>query len=334
MISKFSAKEIIVGLLTPLLFVLSLTLITLVIEAVGAPAYPSSAIRVVTPFAAGAASDIALRVLAERLSARLGGPVIVQNQPGGGGVIAGRTVTSAPADGYTIAWVGNNTAIGVSLFKEPFDPRQDMRPIVGVSEFAYLLVTSASSQFKTLREWRDAARAKPGTLSIGTSSAGTSNHLAALLFERTQNLDVTVVPYRGPAELSVALLRNDVDLVVNAYGGLRAAIDAKQIRPLAVTSASRISELPDVPTMKEAGVPDFEVTSWNGLYGRKDMPQQAVDTIATAVTQILNEPDVKARFKEIGFDARPLPAGPLDLRMRFEIDRWARVISDAGISKE
>jgi tripartite-type tricarboxylate transporter receptor subunit TctC len=217
-------------------------------------------------------------------------PRVVQNQPGGGGIISGRTVTNAPADGYTIAWVGNNTAIGVSLFKEPFDPRQDMRPIVGVSEFAYLLVTNASSQFKTLREWLDAARAKPGTLSIGTSSAGTSNHLAALLFKSAKSLDVTVVPYRGPAELSVALLRNDVDLVVNAYGGLRASIEAKQIRPLAVTSASRISELPEVPTMKEAGVPGFEVTSWNGLYGPKDMPQQAVDTIAAVVTQIRTNP--------------------------------------------
>jgi tripartite-type tricarboxylate transporter receptor subunit TctC len=332
MISNFFAKEIISSPLTPPLLVLSLTSTTLASEAVGAPAYPSSTIRVVTPFAAGAASDIALRVLAEKLSARLGVPVVVQNQPGGGGVISGRTVTNAPADGYTIAWVGNNTAIGVSLFKDPFDPRQDMRPIVGVSEFAYLLVTNASSQ--NVARMARCGEDKTGALSIGTSSAGTSNYLAALLFKSAKSLDVTVVPYRGPAELSVALLRNDVDLVVNAYGGLRAAIEAKQIRPLAVTSASRISELPEVPTTKEAGVPDFEITSRNGLYGPKDMPRQAVDTIAAVVTQILNEPDVKARFKEIGFDARPLPAGPFDERMRSEIDRWARVISDARISKE
>ncbi|HEX4411280.1 MAG TPA: tripartite tricarboxylate transporter substrate binding protein [Xanthobacteraceae bacterium] len=296
--------------------------------------YPSNTIRVVTPFAAGAASDIALRILAEKMSGKLSVPVIVQNQPGGGGVIAARSVTNAAPDGYTIAWVGNNTAISVSLFKEPFDPRQEFRPIVGVSEFAYLFVTGASSRFNSLREWIEAARAKPGTLTIGTSSAGTSNHLAALLFKSLQKLDVAVVPYRGPSELSVALLRNDIDLVVNAYGGLRAGIDAKQIRALSVTSATRLPELPDVPTMREAGVPDFEVSSWNSLYGPKDMPQQAVDTIAAAATDVLMQPDVKAKFKDIGFEAKPLPAAAQDQRMRTEIDRWAKVIAEAGIEKQ
>jgi tripartite-type tricarboxylate transporter receptor subunit TctC len=142
------------------------------------------------------------------------------------------------------------------------------------------------------------------------------------------------VPYRGPTELAVALLRNDVDLVINAYGGLRSAIEAKQVRPLAVTSVARISELPDVPTMAEAGVPDFEVTSWNALYGPKDMPQQAVDTLARAATEVLQRPDVIAQYKAIGFDARPVAASALDQRMRFEIDRWARVIADAGIGKQ
>jgi tripartite-type tricarboxylate transporter receptor subunit TctC len=303
-------------------------------NASAADAYPSQPIRIVTPLAAGSASDVALRILAEKLSERLGVPVLVQNQPGGGGVTAGRTVTNAPPNGYNIAWAGNGNAIGVSLFREAPDPRQELRPIIGVSEFAYVLVDAGASQYKTLQQLIDAARAKPGMLSVGTSSAGTSNHLAALLFKSTQKLDFTVVPYRGPTELAVALLRNDVDLVINAYGGLRSAIEAKQVRPLAVTSAARISELPDVPTMAEAGVPDFEVTSWNALYGPKDMPQQAVDTLARAATEVLQRPDVIAQYKAIGFDARPVAAGALDQRMRFEIDRWARVIADAGIGKQ
>jgi tripartite-type tricarboxylate transporter receptor subunit TctC len=296
--------------------------------------YPSRPIRIVTPLAAGSASDVALRILAENLSKRFGVPVLVQNQPGGGGVIAGRTVTNAAPDGYNIAWTGNNTAIGVSLFREPLDPRQDMTPIVGVSEFAYLFVDAAASPYTTLQQWMNAAREKPGTLTVGTSSAGTSNHLAALLFKSNQKLDYTVVPYRGPSELSVALLRNEVDLVVNAYGGLRAGIEAKQVLPLAVTSAERIPELPDVPTMKEAGVADFEVTSWNALYGPKGMPQQAVDVLARATTEILRRPDVIAQYQAIGFDARPIAATALDQRMRLEIDRWAKVIAQAGISKQ
>jgi len=303
-------------------------------EARAEDVYPSRPIRIVTPLAEGSASDVALRILAAKLSERLGVPVLVQNQPGGGGVIAGRAVTNAPPDGYNIAWTGNNTAIGVSLFREPLDPRVEMTPIVGVSEFAYLFVDAAASQYKTLQQWMAAARDKPGTLNVGTSSAGTSNHLAALLFKATQNLNFTVVPYKGPAELSVALLRNEVDLVINAYGGLRAGINGKQVRPLAVTSAERIPELPDVPTMKEAGVADFDVTSWNALYGPKAMPQQAIDVLARATTEILQRPDVIAQYKAIGFDAKPIPAAALDQRMRFEIDRWAKVIAQAGISKQ
>jgi tripartite-type tricarboxylate transporter receptor subunit TctC len=272
--------------------------------------------------------------LAEKLSSRFGVPVIVQNEPGGAGVIADRSVTNAQADGYTILWAGNNTATDVSLFREPVDPRKELTPIIGVSEFPYLFVTSESSPYSTLEQWIAAAKEKPGTLTIGTSSAGTTNYLAALLFKSIQKLDFTVVPYRGPSELTVALLRNDVDLVVNAYGGLRSQINANQIRPLAITSASRDPDLPNVPTMQEAGVPDFVVISWNALYGPKGMPQQAVDVIGQAATEILEEPDVKAKFKEIGFDARPMAAGPLDQRMRSEIERWAHVIAEAGLEKQ
>ena len=300
----------------------------------GQTGYPLRPVRIVTPLAAGSASDIVLRILAEKLSDHFGVPVLVQNQPGGGNVAATRAVTNAPADGYTIGWVGNNNAIGVSLFNDATDPRQDMRPIVGVSEFAYLFVTSAASPYKSLRDWMSAARAKPNTLTIGTSTAGTSNYLAALLFKSMQKLDITVVPYRGPAELSVALLRNDIDIVINAYGGLRPQIETGQIRALAVTSAERLPELPNVPTMKEAGIPDYIVTSWNSLYGPKAMPDQAVDTLGGSATQILNDPAVKARFKEVGFDANALPPAALDQRMRSEIDRWAKVISDAGLEKQ
>jgi tripartite-type tricarboxylate transporter receptor subunit TctC len=325
--------------LTRMLFALGLAGIALSApplreRAVAADAYPSQAIRIVTPLAAGSASDVALRILADKLSERFAVPVIVQNQPGAGGVTAGRMVTNAPPNGYTIAWAGNNSAIGVSLFREAPDPRHEMKAIVGVSEFAYLFVDAAASPHKSLQAWIAAARAKPGMMSVGTSSAGTTNHLAALLFRSVQKLDFTVVPYRGPTELSVALLRNDVDLVINAYGGLRAAIEAKQVRALAATSAARLPELPDVPTMAEAGVPDFEVTSWNALYGPKDMPREAVDTLARATTEILKRPDVIAQYATIGFEAQPLAADAVAARMRFDVERWARVIAEAHISKQ
>ena len=296
--------------------------------------FPSRSIKIVTPLAAGSASDVALRFLADRLSLRLQVPVVVENQPGAGGVTAARSVTNAPPDGYTIGWFGNNTAISVSLFSKPFDPRKETKPIVGVSEFSYLFVTNATSSYKTLQDIISTARSKPGTIAVGTSSAGTSNHLTALLFKSMLNLDVTIVPYRGPSELSIALIRKDVDLVVNAYGGLRQGISDKQIRALATTSSGRLDELPDVPTMAEAGVPDFEISSWNALYAPARAPDPASEVIRQAATEILSQDDVKSKFREIGFVARALPPAAQDERMRSEIERWARVIADSGIERQ
>lgn len=300
---------------------------------IGGESFPSRSLKIVTPFAAGAASDIELRFLADQLSIRFHVPVVVDNQTGAGGVTAARSVINAPHDGYTIAWVGNNTAISVSLFAKPFDPRKEMKPIVGISEFPYLFVTNESSSYKTLQEFISAARARPGTLNVGTSSAGTSNHLVALLFKSVLGLDILVVPYRGPSELSIALLRKDIDIVINPYGGLRQGITDKQIRALAATSSARLDELPDVPTMAEAGVPDFEIASWNALYAPANMPADAMDTIREAVTGILSQAGVKEKFREIGFAARALPPDLLDRRMRSEIERWAKVIADSGIER-
>jgi tripartite-type tricarboxylate transporter receptor subunit TctC len=153
------------------------------------------------------------------------------------------------------------------------------------------------------------------------------------LFKSVLNLDVAVVPYRGPSELAIALIRKDVDLVVNAYGGLRQGISDKQIRALATTSAGRLDELPDVPTMAEAGVPDFEISSWNALYAPADAPQAALDVIRQATTEILSQDDVKAKYREIGFVAQPLPPDLQDKRMRSEIERWAKVIAESGIER-
>jgi tripartite-type tricarboxylate transporter receptor subunit TctC len=296
--------------------------------------YPERGIKAVTPFAAGAASDVELRLLAAKMSERLRVPVIVENHPGSGGVVAARTVTNAAHDGYTIGWVGNNTAISVSLFRQPFDPRKEMRPIAGVSEFAYLFVANEKSRFQSLKDFIEAAREHPDTLRIGTSSAGTSNHLTAILFALQEKLKVTVVPYRGPAELEVGLLRNDIDLVVNAYAGLQGAIKAHQIRALAVTSAQRLPELPETPTMAEQGVHDFVITSWNGLYGPKGMPDDAVAVLSRTITDILKEPDVVQKFKTLGFDARPVSPDQFGKRMEIEIDRWGHVIEAAGIQKQ
>jgi len=299
-----------------------------------AQTYPSRAIRIVTPFAAGAVSDISFRILADKLSARLNVPVVMENQPGGGGIAAARTVLTSPPDGYTLALLSNATAISVGLFKNlTFDPRTDFVPVAGVSDFEYLFVTNSESKYRTLPDFIEAARKNPGRLNVGTANAGTSNHLTALLFKSTLNLDFLVVPHRGPSELSVALYRNDLDLVVNAYGGLRQGIDDGKIRVLAVSSPSRSPLLPDVPTAQEAGVAGFEVLTWNGLYAPAGTPKQAIARLEREVQTILTEPDVIKRFLDLSVQARPTSAEALGRRMASEIARWTKVINDAGIER-
>lgn len=297
--------------------------------------FPSRTIRIVTPFAAGAVSDITLRMVADRLSARLKVPVIVDNQPGAGGISAARSALSAPPDGYTLTLLSNATAVSHGLFKKlPFDARTDFAPILGISDFEYLFVTNAKSRFATLKDFMAEARAKPGTLNVGTSAAGTSNHLTALLFRSMANLDFVVVPYRGPSELSVALLRNDLDMVVNAYGGLRPGIEQGQTRILATSTPTRSPQFPAVPTVQESGVADFDVSSWNALYAPAKTPPEAIARLNAALAEVLTDPELKTRFTDLGLQVRPFTQQDLDRRMRLEIDRWTKVIVDAGIERQ
>lgn len=297
--------------------------------------YPNRPIRITTPFAPGAVSDITLRVVTERLSERLGVPIIIDNMTGGGGVAAARAASSAPADGYTLTLLSNATAVSVNLFKRlPFDPRTDFVPVIGISDFAYVFVTPADSRYRTLQDVIAAAKANPGKLTFGTSAAGTSNHLTALLFKSVLGLDFVVVPYRGPSELSVALLRNDLDVVVNAYGGLRPALEQNQIRAIAVSTAARAAQLPDVPTVQEAGVADFEVSSWNALFAPAKTPPEVIERISRELRAVLAEPDIQKRFFDLGLDAAPRTPKELTERLRFEIDRWGKVITEAGIERQ
>jgi tripartite-type tricarboxylate transporter receptor subunit TctC len=317
-------------------FVLSVAAATLLMaSAAQAQTYPNRAIRIITPFAAGAVSDISLRFVAEKLSAKLGVPVIVDNQQGAGGISAGRQAASAPADGYTLTLLSNATAVSAGLFKKlPFDPRTDFVPVLGISDFEYLFVTNSASPYKSLKDFMTTATAKPGTLNVGTSAAGTSNHLTALLFKTAAKLDFVVVPYRGASELTVALLRNDLELVINAYGGLRQGIEKGDIRVLATSTLARVPLFPDAPTVQELGIAGFDVSSWNGLYAPAKTPPEIVAKLTAAMREVLKEPEMAKRFADLGLTVRPFEPAELDRRMKVEIERWSKVIEEAGIERQ
>jgi tripartite-type tricarboxylate transporter receptor subunit TctC len=297
--------------------------------------FPSRPIRIVSPFAAGAVSDVSLRLVADRLAARLGGQVIVENQPRAGGVTAALAVLQAAPDGHTIALLSNSTAISVSLFKQlPYDPQRDFVPVVSISNFANVIATGAQSPYRTLGDVMAAARANPGVLNVGTSIVGSSNHLTAVLFKSRTGLDIVIVPYRGPGDLLTGALRNDASMIVQSFGALKGPIESGQLRMLASTTAKRAPYAPDVPTVQEAGVADFEVVSWNGLFVPAGTPREVIARLNREVSAILEEAEIRRRFLDLGLD--PLPSSPDELggRMTREIARWARVIAEAGIEKQ
>ena len=313
---------------------------TLLSGLVAAPAlaqsdFPTRPVRVVSPFPAGAVSDISLRILAERAGARLNTQIIVQNQPSGGGVLAARQVLSAPADGYTLALLSNATAVSAALYKKlPFDSVKDFVPVTTMSDFAYLFMTNYQSRLQTLQDVLAAAKAKPGALNVGTSDGGTTPYLTALLFKRAANVDFAIVPFHGAPDLTVALLRNDVDVVINAYGAYRPVIDNKQLRAIATTTAHRSSFLPDVPTMSEAGVPNFEVSSWNGIEAPAGTPAPVVTQLNKAFQEALAEPALVAKFRDLGVETWSGSPTDLSARMQTEIARWNRVVDENHIDRQ
>jgi tripartite-type tricarboxylate transporter receptor subunit TctC len=297
--------------------------------------YPSHPIRVMLPFAAGSVSDVALRILADKLAKRLGTSVIIDNQPRAGGVTAVSTVLTSSPDGYTLAILSSSTAISVSLLKQlPYDPVKDFAPVSGISTFANIIASNANTNYRALADVIAAARAKPGALNVGTTTVGSTNHLAATLLQSMAGLTFVIVPFRTPGDLLTALLRNDVDVIVQSYGALKTAVEDKRIRALASTTGTRAAYAPDVPTVDEAGVKGFEVVTWNGVFAPARTPPEVIELLNREIRAVLQNPELKQRFLNLGLE--PLSGTPQELgaRMSSEINKWARVINDAGIEKQ
>jgi tripartite-type tricarboxylate transporter receptor subunit TctC len=297
--------------------------------------FPSRPVRIVSPFAAASVSDISLRLVAERLGPRLGTQVLVDNQPTGGGTAAARAVLTAAPDGHTLALLSNATAVSVALFKTlPYDPLTDFAPISGLSDFAYVFLTNVGSKLGSVADVRSAARARPGTLNFGTAAAGTTPYLTALLFKKAAGLDFVIVPFRGAGDLTVALIRNDVDVVINAYGAVRQSLIDGQLRAIATTSPARSALLPDVPTVQESGIGSFDVTSWNGIFAPERTPPEIIERLQRELAGTLAEPDLVRQLLDLGVEARPSTQSALGARLRVEIERWTRVVQEAGIERQ
>jgi len=315
--------------------VLALSTLAASLQQAYAANYPDKSVRIVVPFAAGGVGDITARIIAEKLGDKLGQRFYVENQAGAGGIVAARTVISSPPDGYTLALLANGTAVSVSLFKKlPYDPLKDFAPISSLGLFDFLFATSANSPFKTLGDFIAAAKAKPGTLNVGTINVGSTQNLSAELFKTAAGVDFTIIPYRGTPEIQVALLQGDVALMIDSYSSMKGNLADGKLRALASSGARRSEATPDLATVTESGVADYDVVSWNALFAPAGTPPQIVKTLNAALQDILADADVKKRLLELGIEAKAGSPEALADRLKSDIDKWQKVIEKAGIQKQ
>ena len=319
-------------------FVVVLVLLGLALpqrQSSGQTKYPNKAVRIVLPFAAGGVADITARVIAEKLGGKLGGRFYVENQPGAGGIAAARTVISSPRDGHTLALLSNGTAVSVSLFNNlPYDPLKDFDPISSLGFFDFVFATTPESEFKTLAEFIATAKAKPGALNVGTINVGSTQNLSAELFKTAAGIDFTIIPYRGTPELLVSTMQSNLALMIDSYSSMKGNLIDKKIRALASSGSVRSESTPDIPTLRESGVADYDVVSWNALFAPAGTAPEIVKTLNQALQEILGDADVTKRLLELGIEARASTPEEISARLKSDIEKWRKVIEKAGIQKQ
>ena len=289
-------------------------------------------ITIVYPYAAGSASDILTRQVAEMLSQALGTPVIVEAKPGAGGSTALEYVTRAPADGHTLVLSASGTmSVNPHIYKLKYRPVDDLVPITILTEIPFIALTNLNFPAKNLKEFIAAAKAKPGQITFGNAGLGTQAHLTQVMFMKAAGIDANIVAYRGGAPMSTDLMGGHVDAAFDNAAAQVANVSAGKVRALFVTSTSRLSTMPNVPTADEAGLPGFSATGWFGLAAPKGTPQPIIDRISDVIATAFKKPEVRKKLIEAGW----LPVGnaPADAaaRARADLARFGAIVNQLGI---
>ena len=299
-----------------------------------AQAYPSKPIRIVAPFAAGGGVDFVARIVGHKLSAGLGQSVIIDNRPGAGGNIGTELVAKAPADGYTLLVVSTHFVVNPSLYsKVHYDPIKDFESVSLLTTFMLFLVVHPSLPVRSVKALIALAKARPGQLNYSSSGTGTTTHIAGELFASMAGVQMTHIPYRGTGPQLPAVLGGEVAL---AFGSTSVVplVQARKLIPLGVTGAKRFPPFPDVPTIAEAALPGFEVTSWNAMFAPAGTPVAIVKRISEEVGKGLRQADVLEIFEKQGLQQEAGTPEALAALVRTEVAKWAKVIKDADIPQQ
>jgi tripartite-type tricarboxylate transporter receptor subunit TctC len=309
--------------------------LALIVETVSAQAYPVRPVRVLVGFTPGGGTDIMARFLTPRLSEYLGQQFVVENRPGAATNVATEMVAKAPADGYTLLFTTSSLAINASLYKNlQYDALRDLAPVSVLAESPNLLVAGPGLAAKDLGELIALARAKPGALNYSTAGAGTSQHLAGEMFKLRTNTEIVHIPYKGTAPALAGVMSGDVQFSFANVPAILAHVRSGRLRALAVAAARRSDLMPDVPTMKEAGVQGVEVSVWYALLALAATPREIIATLADASMKAARSPELKPRLIEQG--AEPIGSTPEEFAklLREEIAKYAQAVRISGARPE
>lgn len=297
--------------------------------------WPTKPARVLVPFGAGGIADITVRIVAERLGDKLGQRFVIENQPGPGGINAARATLSGGNDGYSIALFSNGTAVAAGLFKQlRYDPVKEFMPVSTLGYFDFVFATGGESRFKTMQELLSEARAKPGTLNIGTIATGSTQNLSAELFKTTANIDAKIVPFRNTPDVILAVMRGDVDLAVDSYASMKSNLEDGKLRALGTSGEKRSLVLPNIPTVAEAGLPGYDVTSWNAFFVPTGTPQEVINILNKATLDVLAIPETKKQMLDLGIEAKGSTPAELGKKLSDDITKWSNIITKANIEKQ
>jgi tripartite-type tricarboxylate transporter receptor subunit TctC len=301
-----------------------------------AQAWPNKPVKYVVPFSPGGVSDGVARLIAQHLGDRLGQPVVVDNKPGVSGIVGTQAVARSPADGYTLIG-GTITTHAVNPFftkTSGYDPIKDFVPLSLVGMVSNVLVVAADSRFNSAQQIIAELKAKPDSLTYGTAGAGTSQHLSGQLFQSITGTRMRQIIYKGGSQAMIDLIGGQIDMVFETVAAAKPMMDGKRVKVLGVTSKAQLASLPGVPTLAEAGVTNFEMQSWQGVFAPAGTPKPIADRLSKELTAVIAMPDVQAKLRSMGVEPDGRSATAFADFQLAEVAKWGKVIKDAGIQAE
>jgi len=298
--------------------------------------FPVKPIRIIVPFAPGGNVDITARTIATPMGEILGQQVLVENRPGGGGMVATAQVAKGPADGYSLV-LGSSSSISVApavAKNPPYDPTRDLAVVGPIQQVPIVLTSSARVQMSSYRDFVAQAQARPGRISVASAGTGTSNHLALELLMKQTGLKVIHVPYKGSGPALVDLVGGQVETMMDQLTASMAHIKEGRVRALAVTTRKRSALLPEVPSLAELGLADYDVSTFTGLFAPAGTPRPVLDKLAGALARVLAQPAIRERFASLGVEMIEQDARAFDAYVKKDFENWRAVARDANISLE